>query len=75
MKKKIDSRVIAIIVITMLDVVYQLLPVDIIPDVAPVVGQIDDSVALLINVLTAIRLTTSQFKGTKEIAASEETNS
>ena len=72
MKKKTDSRAIIIIILTILDIAYQLLPVDIIPDVAPIVGQIDDSIALLINVLAAVRLTMAQFKQVKGIESSEE---
>ena len=62
MKKKKDPRIIALVLITIADVIYQLVPVDVIPDVIPVAGQVDDSIAVLINVLTAVRLTMSKHK-------------
>lgn len=46
MKKGKDWRTAIIIIITVVDIIYQLTPADFIPDAVPVLGQIDDSILL-----------------------------
>ena len=67
MKKKKDWRTILIGVITAADAIYQLYPADIIPDVVPVAGQADDTIALVANVLITVGLLIGKYRKYKEI--------
>ena len=62
MKKGKDWRTIVVIIITIIDIAYQLIPVDFIPDAIPVLGQIDDSIGVIINLLVAVRLQTTKYR-------------
>ncbi len=62
MKKGKDWRTAIIIIITVVDIIYQLIPADFIPDAVPVLGQIDDSIGIIINLLVAIRLHVGKYK-------------
>lgn len=62
MKKGNNWRTAVIVIITIADIIYQLIPIDLIPDAVPVIGQIDDSIGVIINILAAIRLQAGKYK-------------
>ena len=64
MKKGNNWRTAVIVIITIADIIYQLIPIDLIPDAVPVIGQIDDSIGVIINILAAIRLQAGKYKNT-----------
>lgn len=55
MDKKSKLKISAIISIVVA-LVYLLIPVDVVPDAVPVVGWIDDAIAILVAVANTIRL-------------------
>ena len=64
MKKGNNWRTAVIVIITIADIIYQLIPIDLVPDAVPVLGQIDDSIGVIINILAAIRLQAGKYKKT-----------
>ena len=65
-EKKQGWRTAIIVILTIADIIYQLVPVDFIPDAVPVAGQIDDSIGVLLNVLVAVGLEAGKFKKKRE---------
>lgn len=56
MKKKSNWETKILLLITILDTIYQISPVDLISDVIPVVGQLDDTAVMVVNVIAAAGL-------------------
>ena len=62
MKNKRNWETGIIVLITILDAIYQISPVDLISDLIPIVGQLDDTCVMIANVIAAVALAGHKMK-------------